>query len=85
MRRFDESFGRPKKDKAGEATTRGSVEPQSRSATTRTESIAPEAASSTKTTEAASQEQNLELYSTEGSNGIKVVAEPTDANLEFVQ
>lgn len=37
------------------------------------------------TTDAAPPAQKPDLYSTEGSIGIKTVAEPTDASLEYIQ
>ncbi|TVY19242.1 Vegetative incompatibility protein HET-E-1 [Lachnellula arida] len=66
-------FGRSGKDNAKEARK---TEPQT---TTARERIAPEATSSV-----ALQEQKLDLYSTVGYEGIKVVAEPTDAELDIV-
>jgi hypothetical protein len=85
MRRFGRKVvGRLGRDKAGEATTPEKTVPQIHSATGTTESIAPEASSSMKTTGAASPGRKPDLYSTDGSNGIKVVAEPNDAVLEYV-
>ena len=83
MAGFRKYFGRLKVGKAGEAsTTEGTVPP---GLSTTTESMAPAVTSGMTTTNAAPPEQGPDLYSTEGSIGMKVVAEPTDAVLEYVQ
>lgn len=74
MPKMGKLFGRSGKDNAKETPK---AEPQT---ATGMGPLAPEASSSV-----ALQDQKLDLYSTEGSEGIKVVAEPTDAELEFVQ
>ncbi|TVY36127.1 Vegetative incompatibility protein [Lachnellula occidentalis] len=73
MSRFVRNVFRTGKDKAVEAPR---TAPQ---IATATESIAPKVVNSI-----VLPEEKPDLYSTEGSDGIKVVAEPTDANLDIV-
>lgn len=70
--------------KAGEANATERTAIETTAATTTTEITAP-VADVAITTDATSLEQKPDLYSTEGFIGMKVVVEPTDADLEYVE
>lgn len=83
-------FGRLKagKGKAGEADVTKERVPAGFTTTTTTTNTTtttpPSATDGMLSTAAASVEQKPELYSTAGSTGIRVVAEPADAVLEYI-
>lgn len=75
-------FHRSRTGKAGESGTTTEREPAASTATTN-ETLLP-ATDGMSSTAATSVEQRPELYSTAGPTGIRVVADPADAILEYI-
>jgi hypothetical protein len=84
MQKFRKFFGRLRGE-TGEASATKRTVPEIVAATTTTERTVPTVANGTITPDAASLEQKAGPYSTEGSIGMRVVADPPGARLEYVQ